>query len=58
MVYGSRFTGSFPRRVIYYKNQVANKFLTFLVNILTDKNFTDVSVVTKFSKKKYWKIAI
>lgn len=42
VVYGSRFTGSFLRRVIYYKNQVANKFLTFLVNILTDKNFTDI----------------
>ncbi len=42
VVYGSRFTGSFLRRVIYYKNQIANKFLTFLVNILTDKNFTDI----------------
>ena len=42
VVYGSRFTGTFARRVIYFKNQIANKFLTFLVNLLTDKNFTDI----------------
>ena len=52
VVYGSRFTGSFSRRVIYYKNQVANKFLTFLVNILTDKNFTDIECGYKVFKKE------
>lgn len=51
VVYGSRFTGSFLRRVIYYKNQIANKFLTFLVNILTDKNFTDIECGYKVFKK-------
>ena len=51
VVYGSRFTGSFLRRVIYYKNQVANKFLTFLVNILTDKNFTDIECGYKVFKR-------
>jgi glycosyltransferase involved in cell wall biosynthesis len=28
VVYGSRFRGGEPHRVIYYKNQIANKFLT------------------------------
>ena len=51
VVYGTRFTGSFLRRVIYYKNQLANKFLTFLVNILTDKNFTDIECGYKVFKR-------
>src|SRR5580700_1551724 len=28
VVYGSRFIGGEPRRIIYYRHQVANKFLT------------------------------
>ena len=52
VVYGSRFTGTFARRVIYYKNQIANKFLTFLVNLLTDKNFTDIECGYKVFKKE------
>ncbi len=52
VVYGSRFTGTFARRVIYFKNQIANKFLTFLVNLLTDKNFTDIECGYKVFKKK------
>jgi glycosyltransferase involved in cell wall biosynthesis len=32
VVYGSRFIGGQPHRIIYFRNQVANKFLTTLSN--------------------------
>jgi glycosyltransferase involved in cell wall biosynthesis len=39
---GSRFMVKRAGRVLYYRHYVANKFLTFLNNILTDLNCTDV----------------
>jgi|TARA_Y100000816_G_C26077616_1_gene567463 glycosyltransferase involved in cell wall biosynthesis len=42
VVYGSRFISSKPRRIVYFKNFLANKVLSFLVNFLIDKNFSDV----------------
>jgi glycosyltransferase involved in cell wall biosynthesis len=39
---GSRFMVKRAGRVLYYRHYLANKFLTFLNNILTDLNCTDV----------------
>lgn len=39
-VYGSRFLG--PHRVFLYWHHLANKFLTWLVNVLTDSILTDM----------------
>jgi len=50
VVYGSRFIGHSARRLIYYKNKLANNFLTFLVNVLTNINFTDVETGYKVFK--------
>lgn len=47
VVYGSRFIGGEPRRIIYYKNQVANKFLTMLSNVFTGLNLTDMETCYK-----------
>lgn len=47
VVYGSRFIGGEPRRIIYYKNQVANKFLTGMSNIFTGLNLTDMETCYK-----------
>lgn len=47
VVYGSRFIGGEPHRIIYYRNQVANKFLTFLSNIFTGLNLTDMETCYK-----------
>lgn len=47
VVYGSRFIGGEPRRIIYYRNQVANKFLTMLSNIFTGLNLTDMETCYK-----------
>ena len=50
VVYGSRFIGGEPHRVIYYRNQVANKFLTFLSNVFTGLNLTDMESCYKMIK--------
>ncbi len=46
-VFGSRFIGGEPHRIIYYRNQVANKFLTMLSNIFTGLNLTDMETCYK-----------
>jgi glycosyltransferase involved in cell wall biosynthesis len=50
VVYGSRFIGGEPHRIIYYRNQVANKFLTMLSNIFTGLNLTDMETCYKMLK--------
>jgi glycosyltransferase involved in cell wall biosynthesis len=47
VVYGSRFIGGEPHRIIYYRNQVANKFLTGLSNVFTGLNLTDMETCYK-----------
>lgn len=41
-VFGSRFMGGRPHRVLYFWHMVGNKFLTLLSNMLTNLNLTDV----------------
>ncbi len=41
-VYGSRFMGGRPHRVLYFWHMVGNKFLTLLSNMFTNLNLTDV----------------
>ena len=54
-VYGSRFKGSEPKRIIYFFNRVANFLITFLVNCLTNINFSDVETGYKLVKTKLLK---
>lgn len=42
VVYGSRFLVHRATRVLYFYHYVANKFLTFLSNVLTNLNMTDI----------------
>lgn len=51
VVYGSRFVGNDPHRVIYFLNRIANSFLTMLTNILTNLNLTDMETGFKAIKK-------
>lgn len=44
VVYGSRFVGSHPHRVLYFWHYVGNKALTLLSNMLTNLNLTDMEV--------------
>src|SRR2546421_3829446 len=41
VVYGSRFLGGGPHRVLYFWHSVGNSILTFLANALTNLNMTD-----------------
>jgi glycosyltransferase involved in cell wall biosynthesis len=42
VVYGSRFAGSGPHRVLFFWHMLGNKLLTFCSNILTNLNLTDM----------------
>jgi glycosyltransferase involved in cell wall biosynthesis len=41
-VFGSRFMGGLPHRVVYFWHMVGNKFLTLLSNMMTNLNLTDM----------------
>jgi len=47
VVFGSRFTGSGPHRVLYFWHYIANKFLTLLSNAFTNLNLTDMETCYK-----------
>ncbi|GIW92964.1 MAG: glycosyl transferase [Pirellulaceae bacterium] len=47
VVYGSRFLVRRAARVLYYYHYLANCFLTFLSNLLTNRNMTDVETCYK-----------
>lgn len=52
VVYGSRFLGGGPHRVVYYWHYLGNKFLTTLSNMMTNINLTDMEVCYKVFKKE------
>ena len=57
VVYGSRFIGSEPHRVMYFWHYIGNRFLTLLSNIFTGMNLTDMEVCYKsFTKEALEKI--
>jgi len=47
VVYGSRFLAGERRRVLYFRHTLGNRFLTFLSNLLTDLNLSDVETCYK-----------
>ena len=47
VVYGSRFQGAAPHRVVYFWHRVGNGFLTLLSNMFTDLNLTDMETCYK-----------
>jgi len=49
-VYGSRFISNEARRIIYFKNELANKFLTWISNIVSGLNLSDIEVGYKVFK--------
>lgn len=50
VVFGSRFMGGAPHRVLYYWHSVGNKFLTTLSNWFTNLNLTDMETCYKVFK--------
>ena len=47
VVYGSRFQGGQPHRVVYFWHRVGNGFLTIFSNLFTDLNLTDMETCYK-----------
>lgn len=52
VVYGSRFSGSGPHRVLYFWHYVGNKILTTFSNMLTNLNLTDMETCYKVFRRE------
>jgi glycosyltransferase involved in cell wall biosynthesis len=52
IVYGSRFIGGESHRVLFFWHSLGNKFLTFLSNLFTNLNLTDMEVCYKVFKRE------
>lgn len=47
VVYGSRFVGGNPHRILFFWHTLGNRFLTFLSNMFTNLNLTDMETCYK-----------
>jgi glycosyltransferase involved in cell wall biosynthesis len=52
VVYGSRFMGGNAHRVLFFWHTIGNKFLTFLSNMFTNLNLTDMETCYKLFNTK------
>lgn len=51
VVYGSRFIGGNPHRILFFWHTIGNKFLTFLSNMFSDLNLTDMETCYKMFRR-------
>ncbi len=52
VVYGSRFMGGGPHRVLFFWHYLANRFLTLASNMCTDLNLTDMETCYKLFRRE------
>jgi len=52
VVYGSRFMGAAPHRVLYFWHSVGNRILTLLSNALTNMNMSDMETCYKVFRRE------
>lgn len=52
VVYGSRFAGGGPHRVLYFWHMVGNRSLTLLSNMFTNLNLTDIETCYKMFRRE------
>ena len=50
VVYGSRFMGGKPHRILFFWHSIGNQFLTFISNAMTNLNLTDMETCYKVFK--------
>ncbi|NMB70565.1 MAG: glycosyltransferase family 2 protein [Bacteroidales bacterium] len=55
VVYGSRFMGANPHRILFFWHTIGNKFLTFLSNMFTNLNLTDMETCYKMFRAEILK---
>jgi glycosyltransferase involved in cell wall biosynthesis len=52
VVYGSRFMGGNPHRILFFWHSVGNRILTFLSNMFTNLNLTDMETCYKMFRSE------
>src|SRR6476469_8554532 len=52
VVFGSRFLGGRPHRVVYFWHMVGNRFLTLLSNMFTNLNLSDMETCYKVFRRE------
>lgn len=52
VVYGSRFIGGKPHRILFFWHSIGNKILTFLSNAMTNLNLTDMETCYKVFRRE------
>jgi len=52
VVYGSRFMGGNPHRILFYWHSIGNKWLTMLSNMFSNLNLTDMETCYKLVDRK------
>ena len=55
VVYGSRFMGGTPHRILFFWHSIGNKFLTFLSNMFTNLNLSDMETCYKLFRAEHIK---
>ena len=51
VVYGSRFMGGNPHRILFFWHSIGNAVLTFFSNMTTDLNLTDMETCYKLFRR-------
>ncbi len=52
VVYGSRFIGGKPHRILFFSHSIGNKILTRISNVFTNLNLTDMETCYKLWKRE------
>ena len=55
VVYGSRFMGGKPHRILFFWHSIGNHFLTFVSNMFSNLNLTDMETCYKVFKSEFIK---
>ena len=55
VVYGSRFMGNNPHRILFFWHTIGNRFLTFISNMFTNLNLSDMETCYKLFKSEHLK---
>lgn len=55
VVYGSRFMGGNPHRILFFWHTIGNKLLTFISNMFTNMNISDMETCYKLFKSEILK---
>ena len=53
VVYGSRFMGGRPHRILFFWHSIGNKILTMISNVFTNLNLTDMETCYKCFRREY-----